>query len=67
MSKQVEEFHQLVLRNRVLTERLRTAVDRKSFVQLAVQVGAEHGYSFTHREVEAYVNRNMITLMQQFS
>ncbi len=67
MSKQVEEFHALVLKNRALSDRLRTAADRPSFVKLAVQIGAEQGYSFTHREVEAYVNRNMLTLMQQFS
>jgi hypothetical protein len=67
VSNQVAQFHQLVLQNQALVEQLRAAVDFRSFVQLTVQLGKEHGYSFTHREVEIYVNRNMITLMKQFS
>lgn len=67
MSKQVEQFHKLVLRDQLLKERLKSAVDRPSFVHLAVQLGQEHGYSFTHRDVEVYVDRNMLILMSQFS
>ncbi len=67
MSKQVEQFHKLVLRDQLLKERLKRAVDRPSFVNLAVQLGEEHGYSFTHQDVEVYVDRNMLILMSQFS
>lgn len=67
MSKQVEQFHNLVLRDQLLKERLKRAIDRPSFVKLAVQLGEEHGYSFTHRDVEAYVDRNLLTLISQFS
>ncbi|MGV0027515.1 Nif11-like leader peptide family natural product precursor [Phormidesmis priestleyi] len=67
VSKQVEQFHKLVLRNRVLTERLKAAVDRPSFVHLAVQIGKENGYSFTTQEVEKYVDRHFLLLMSQFS
>ncbi len=67
MSKQVEQFHKLVLRDQLLKERLKRAADRPSFVNLAVQLGEEHGYNFTHHDVEAYVDRNMLILMSQFS
>ncbi len=67
MSKQVEQFHKLVLRDQRLKERLKGAPDRPAFVSLAVQIGEEHGYSFTHQEVEVYVDRNMLILMSQFS
>ena len=67
MSKQVEQFHKLVLRDQLLKERLKQAIDRPSFVHLVVQIGQEHGYSFTHKEVEVYVDRNMLVLMSQFA
>jgi Nif11 domain len=67
VSKQVEQFHKLVLRDQVLKERLKQANDRPSFVDLVVQIGQEHGYSFTHKEVEVYVDRNMLVLMSQFA
>lgn len=67
MSKQVEQFHKLVLRDQLLKERLKRAVDRPSFVKLAVELGQEHGYSFTHQDVETYVDRNMLLLMSQFA
>ena len=67
MSKQVEQFHQQVLLNHSLKERLRAAGDFNSFIHLAVKLGEEQGYTFTHREAEHYVNRNMLVLMRQFS
>ncbi len=67
MSKEIEEFHQLVIQDSSLKERLKQSADQASFVKLAVQLGEEQGYSFTSREVEAYINRNMLTLMMQFS
>lgn len=67
MANQVAQFHQQVLQNRALVEQLKTAGDFKTFVHLTVKLGKEHGYNFTQCEVETYVNRNMITLMRQFS
>lgn len=57
----------MVLQNHSLRARLKTAADFTSFIQLTVKLGEEHGYSFTHTEVEKYVNRNMLTLIRQFS
>lgn len=67
MVKQVKQFHQLVLQNPPLVERLKTASNRERFVEMTVQLGAEHGYSFTANEVELYINQNFLTLMRQFS
>lgn len=67
MSNQVAQFHQLALQNRILVEQLRKASDFRSFIALTVKLGKEHGYTFTYREAEIYVSRNMITLMRQFS
>jgi len=67
VSKDIEQFHQLIVQNSLLKEKLKQSVDQASFLKLAVQLGEENGYSFTLSEAEAYVNRNMLTLMRQFS
>lgn len=67
MSKQVRQFHQLIVANPALQDRFRNVADRPSFVALVIQLGAEHGYSFTTTEVEIYINQNFLTLMRQFS
>lgn len=67
MSNQVEQFHQLALRNQLLQKQLKAAGDRPAFVGLVVQLGREHGYSFTAYEVERYIDRNFLVLMSQFS
>jgi Nif11 domain len=67
MSKQVKQFHQLIIQNPTLVEKLKSASDRENFVELTVQLGAEYGYSFTSTEVEVYINQNMLILMRQFS
>jgi Nif11 domain len=67
MSKQVKQFHQLVIQNPSLVDKLKRASDRESFVELTIQLGSEYGYSFTSVEVEDYINHNMLTLMMQFS
>jgi Nif11 domain len=67
VSKQVEQFHQMVLDNQSLREQLKAASNAESFFRLAVLLGQQYGYSFTHREVEAYVNQNFLTIMRQFS
>jgi Nif11 domain len=67
VSKQVEKFHQMVLVNQSLKEQLKAASDAESFFRLAVLLGQQNGYSFTHKEVQAYVNQNFLTIMRQFS
>lgn len=67
MSKHIKQFHQMVVQNPSLVKKLKTASDRDSFVKLIVQLGAECGYSFTSKEVETYINQNLLTLMRQFS
>ncbi|BAU06029.1 hypothetical protein NIES592_22560 [Fischerella major NIES-592] len=63
---QLKQFHQLVLQDSSLKERLRLATDQASLVSIAVQLGTELGYSFTYQEVEAYIDQNILTLMRQF-
>ncbi|MFB2767798.1 Nif11 family protein [Pelatocladus sp. BLCC-F211] len=63
---QLKQFHQLVLQDSSLKERLRVATDQPSLVRIAVQLGTELGYNFTHQEVEAYIGQNILTLMRQF-
>ncbi len=67
MSQQVKQFHQLVLKNTSLRERLKVATDQANLVSLIVQLGTELGYSFTYAEAENYINQNILTLMRQFS
>ncbi|MBF2004884.1 Nif11-like leader peptide family natural product precursor [Chlorogloeopsis fritschii PCC 9212] len=63
---ELKQFHQLVLQDASLKERLGVATDQASLVRIAVQLGTELGYSFTHQEVEAYIDQNILTLMRQF-
>ena len=67
VSQEVEQFHRLVIQDLSLKEKLKQSANQESFVKLAVQLGKENGYSFTPSEVESYINRNMLTLMRQFS
>jgi hypothetical protein len=67
VSQQVEQFHQLVLQNHSLRSQLKAAGDLTSLVQMTVQLGKAHGYSFTPQEVERYINQNRLALMLQFS
>ena len=67
MSKQIQQFHELILQDPALKEKLKAATDQASLARLAVEVGTELGYSFTHKEAERYINQNIFTLMRQFS
>jgi hypothetical protein len=66
MTKQVEQFHQLVLQDSSLKERLKQSGDRESFLNLAVELGKQNGYSFTYSEAKAYISQNMLAIAQQF-
>jgi Nif11 domain len=66
VSKQVKQFHQMIIKNPSLVEKLKKASNRESFVALTIQLGTEYGYDFTPREVEAYIKQNMLTLIRQF-
>lgn len=48
----LETLKQVLLKSTLLQERLKPALDRRSFVNLVVELGAERGYSFTAEEVE---------------
>lgn len=48
----LEAFYQQLLADPVLQEPLRVASDRESFVRIGVQLGKEHGYSFTAEELD---------------
>lgn len=47
----LEQFRQLVLRDRALQEQLREISDQEAFLALVVRLGAAHGYHFTVEEV----------------
>ena len=54
MSKEaVEGFYRKVLQDAALQDKFRTAPNEEAFVQLAVDLGAKHGFSFTAAEVRA--------------
>ena len=52
------EFRELVLRSPALQERLDAEDDMRSFVSVVVALGAEHGYVFTHADVESAVSES---------
>jgi len=66
VSKEVEQFHQLVLQDPSLKERLKQSGDRESFLNLAVELGKQNGYSFTYSEAKAYISQNLLAIAQQF-
>jgi predicted ribosomally synthesized peptide with nif11-like leader len=54
MSKEsFEQFRQLVLRDTVLQEQLRSTPEREAFIALVLRMGEERGYAFTVEDVEA--------------
>lgn len=48
-----EQFHQLVLRDPALQERLRAALDWPEFLRLTLELGAQRGYHFSTDDVRA--------------
>lgn len=53
----LEQFYTFVQNNQQLQEQLGAAKDRESFNELAVQVGQENGYTFSVKDVDAYINQ----------
>jgi predicted ribosomally synthesized peptide with nif11-like leader len=49
----LEQFYQEVLGDVTLQERLKAATSSEDLVEIALQLGAEKGYSFTKEEVVA--------------
>lgn len=66
MTKEIEQFHQLVLQDPSLKDRLKQSGDRESFLNLAVELGKQNGYSFTYNEAKAYISQNLLAIAQQF-
>lgn len=53
----VEQFYKLVQNNEQLQEQLKAAVNKESFIELAVKLGQENGYTFTGQDIEAFLNQ----------
>lgn len=53
----VEKFYELVQNNEQLQEQLKAAGNKESFLDLAVQLGQENGYTFTSQDVDALLNQ----------
>uniref|UniRef100_B8HQH0 Nif11 domain-containing protein n=1 Tax=Cyanothece sp. (strain PCC 7425 / ATCC 29141) TaxID=395961 RepID=B8HQH0_CYAP4 len=53
MSRSLEEFKQQVLQDSSLTEQFKDVSSPEEFVNLAVQLGQQLGYSFTADDVQA--------------
>lgn len=51
----LETFKQVLVKSTLLQEKLKPALDKESFVQLLVELGAERGYTFTAEEVDLSV------------
>jgi hypothetical protein len=58
-------FRQLVLSDEALQKRLRTAADLKVFLDLIMQLGNQHGYSFTIEDVEGHLRMNRSAWLQR--
>ena len=55
MLRSLEKFYQAVTDDPTLTQRFESITERKNFPKLAVQLGAQKGYTFTASEVEASI------------
>ncbi|MEG3958818.1 Nif11-like leader peptide family RiPP precursor [Microcoleus sp. herbarium2] len=53
----LEQFYTFVQTNQQLQEQLGAAKDRESFNELAVQLGQENGYTFSAKDVDAFINQ----------
>ena len=53
----LEQFYTFVQTNQQLQEQLGAAKDRESFNELAVQLGQENGYTFSVKDVDAFINQ----------
>ncbi len=52
----VEQFYQQVVQNPALQARLTAATDEAAVLNLAVELGQEHGLTFTVSEVKAWLD-----------
>jgi predicted ribosomally synthesized peptide with nif11-like leader len=53
----LEQFYTFVQTNQQLQEQLGAAKDRETFNELAVQLGQENGYTFSVKDVDAFINQ----------
>ena len=49
----LQQFIQVLMKDRAMQEQLKAAPDRETFVKLAVKLGERNGYSFTAEDLEA--------------
>jgi predicted ribosomally synthesized peptide with nif11-like leader len=53
----LEQFYTFVQTNQQLQDQLGAAKDKESFNELAVQLGQENGYTFSVKDVDAFLNQ----------
>jgi len=53
----LEQFYTFVQNNQQLQDQLGAAKDKESFNELAVQLGQENGYTFSVKDVDAFLNQ----------
>jgi predicted ribosomally synthesized peptide with nif11-like leader len=53
----LEQFYTFVQTNQQLQDQLGAAKDKESFNELAVQLGQENGYTFSVKDVDAFMNQ----------
>lgn len=62
----LERFGQLVLADRRLHDQLRATANEKTFVALAVRLGAERGFDFTAMVVETALREQRRTWLERW-
>lgn len=62
----LERFGQLVLADRGLHDQLRATANEKTFVALAVRLGAERGFDFTAMVVETALREQRRTWLERW-
>lgn len=50
------QFHQEVIRNSSLQQKLEQAKDDESLIAIVLELGKEKGHSFSRQEIEKYIN-----------
>jgi predicted ribosomally synthesized peptide with nif11-like leader len=62
----LERFRELVLRDPVLQEQLRTPEDVNKFLALVLQLGQERGFDFTQDDVTAAMHASRRAWMERW-
>lgn len=52
MNEQLQQFKEQVLQDLALAEQFKAVSDLQDFIDLAIRLGQEHGYSFTAEDLQ---------------